>query len=384
MTESYYHGQGGEPREGLLQRLPEIDDRLLTHPRDYLAAPALAAAVDVALTLGMPLLLTGEPGSGKSVLADSLAWELGIAIEEGPLRFVVKSDTQARDLFYRFDTVGRFHAAQTPGSEIAAQQFIKFEALGLALLHAKAESYALDELKLPARALNHPGQPRRSVILIDEIDKAPRDVPNDILDEIARMTFSIPELSTALDIEPVVKLENEAEKRNRPIVIFTSNSEKALPEPFVRRCVYHHVQFPPFERTSEDDKTRQGMSEAELALDRRTHTVQEIVARRLGDRYKHLDPAVIDQALALFRFLREQARGMERRPTLAELLDWLNFLIRRLPATQHSLMDQPQQLRDSVAHLLLKKPGDQQRVKELLAEWGRLQAQQAQAAQAER
>lgn len=370
MTEPYYTGQGGTPREGLLEQLPEIEDRLLTNPEDYLAAPALAAAVDVALTLGMPLLLTGEPGSGKSVLADSVAWELGI--QRGPLRFVVKSDTQARDLFYNFDTVGRFHAASTKGLDVRAQEYIKFEALGLALLHAKDESFSLNYLKAPKRAVNHPGTPCRSVILIDEIDKAPRDVPNDILDEIARMTFTIRELSTAIDGEPVVELSGEHERRNRPIVIFTSNSEKALPEPFVRRCVYHHVQFPPFDRASDDEPRRQEMSEAALVLDRRTHTVQEIVQRRLADRFNHLDPAVTNDALHLFRFLREQARGMERRPTLAELLDWLNFLLRQVQPSQHSLSEaDPALLRDSVAHLLLKKPDDQQRVQELLAQWQR-------------
>lgn len=352
MPETYYTGEGGKPREGLLQRLPHVDDCLLTHPKDYLAAPALAAAVDTALTLGMPLLLTGEPGSGKSVLADSLAWELGI--DEGPLRFVVKSDTQARDLFYRFDTVGRFHAAQTPKTEIAAQEFIRFEALGLALLHAKPAGFARDHLKVPERAVGHPGKPRRSVILIDEIDKAPRDVPNDILDEIARMTFVIPELATALEGEPVVALNDDNEKANRPIVVFTSNSEKALPEPFVRRCVYHHVRFPPFERPDSGDE--------------RMPTVQTIVTSRLGDRYKQLQPTLADDILGLFRFLREGARGMERRPTLAELLDWLNYLLPHLKPGQVELVENPR-LRDSVAHLLLKKPGDQERVEALLAEW---------------
>ncbi len=179
--------------------------------------PELAAAVDVALTLGMPLLLTGEPGSGKSGLADSLAWELGLG---EPLRFPVQSDTESRDLFYRFDTVGRFHAAQTraPAESPAADagRFISFEALGRAILLAKPVAIEA-ALGLPPGSLGHPGAPCRSVVLIDEIDKAPRDVPNDILVEIERMEFGVPELRVG-DGQPVRVALGADENRYRPIV----------------------------------------------------------------------------------------------------------------------------------------------------------------------
>ncbi|MCP4409970.1 MAG: AAA domain-containing protein, partial [Gammaproteobacteria bacterium] len=197
MSLSHYKGRGARQPDAV-DRLPVVDPMALRSPQDYRASPDLAAAVNVALTLGMPLLLTGEPGSGKSGLADSLAWELATHDEQDPkpLRFVVKSDTQARDLFYRFDTVGRFHASQTPEANTDPRQFINFEALGKAILHAKSPHYAHKTLGLPVNAVDHPGKPKRSVVLIDEIDKAPRDVPNDILVELEMLEFEIPELRT--------------------------------------------------------------------------------------------------------------------------------------------------------------------------------------------
>jgi MoxR-like ATPase len=108
MTADLYRGDGRQRPEAA-RALPDVDPEALRNPEHYLAGPDLRAAVTTALTLWMPLLLTGEPGSGKSRLAHSLAWELDLPLFE----FVVKSDTQARDLFYRFDTVGRFHASQS-------------------------------------------------------------------------------------------------------------------------------------------------------------------------------------------------------------------------------------------------------------------------------
>ncbi|MER2602622.1 MAG: AAA family ATPase, partial [Candidatus Competibacter phosphatis] len=222
-----YTGQGGRA-PAKVKDLPSVNPEALRAPEGYLAPPDLAAAVDVALTLGIPLLLTGEPGSGKSALADSVAYELGLG---RALRFVVKSDTEARDLFYRFDTVGRFHAAQTPGADAHPGRYISFAALGKAILHAKLPSF-VEALGVPAHAVDHPGERTRSVVLIDEIDKAPRDVPNDILVEIETMQFDIPELSGGGQGAVRVGLDDARnENQYRPIVIFTSNREKALPEP---------------------------------------------------------------------------------------------------------------------------------------------------------
>ena len=368
MTLSQYKGRGARQPDAV-DRLPVVDPMALRTPQDYRASSDLAAAVNVALMLGMPLLLTGEPGSGKSGLADSLAWELATHDEQEPkpLRFVVKSDTQARDLFYRFDTVGRFHATQTSDADSDPRQFISFEALGRAILHAKSPDYAHTALGLPPNAVDHPGMPKRSVVLIDEIDKAPRDVPNDILVELERLEFAIPELRTVKQptadnsrqqSDDRISLEPH-ENRYRPIVIITSNSEKALPDPFLRRCVYHHLEFPPFRQTQGEQ------SEAVI-------TVQDIVASRLGSRYANGGQLLIEQAIGLFRHLREESGRLERRPTLAELLDWLNYLLPqagegRPPASLLAVAEE--KLINSLKNLLLKKPADQARASELWQAW---------------
>ena len=341
-----YTGRG-QPNPA--RELPAVNPEALRDPRGYRAPPDLAAAVDVALTLGMPLLITGEPGSGKSALADSIAFELGLG---RALRFVVKSDTEARDLFYRFDTVGRFHASQARDTDIDAANFISFAALGQAILRAKPRSFAVNELGLPGYLVADLGDRGRSVVLIDEIDKAPRDVPNDILAEIENMEFVVPELSGSAGRGEVrVGLKDEAghyENQYRPIVVFTSNQEKALPEPFLRRCVFFHLNFPPFEAP-------EGDSEAV--------TVTRIVAERLGGRYSQKQ-AHMDLAIGFFRFLRDGARGLERRPVLSELLDWLHYLSGG-PLLEALQAGAPPELEDafltSIETLLLKRPGDQRR-----------------------
>ena len=313
----FYTGRGGrDPKAG--DALPTVDPKALRAPQGYRATAQTAAAVNVALTLGMPLLLTGEPGSGKSGLAYSIAWELGLS---EPLRFPVKSDTESRDLFYRFDTVGRFHAAQTltrddPG--VDPGRFIAFEALGQAILLAKP-GRIIGDLGLPDYAVGHPGMQSRSVVLIDEIDKASRDVPNDSLVEIENMQFDVPELSGAGRPRVRVTLE-EDENRYRPIVVFTRNSEKALPVPFLRRCVYHHLQFPRFE----EELRARGEKVSEDHV-----TVEAIVNARLGTRYQGRDETArrIADAVGFFRYLRREETALERSPTLAELLDWLDYLM---------------------------------------------------------
>lgn len=367
----YYNGRGGAAPSSPVA-LPCIDPGALRAPEGYLATTELAAAVDVALMLGMPLLLTGEPGSGKSGLADSLAHELGLG---KALRFAVKSDTEARDLFYRFDTLGRFHASQTRDADADPRRYIRFEALGKALLLAKTSSFARETLGLPERALEHPDTPQRSVVLIDEIDKASRDVPNDILGEIERMEFEVPELSGA-DVPHVKVALEEEEQVNRPIVIFTSNSEKALPDPFIRRCVYHNLVFPRFE--SELAKT-------EESVPRGTVTVEDIVETRLGKRFRSNKglAALVQDAIGFFHFLRLESTGLERRPSLAELLDWLDYLLpsgsdqdRALNAeiplsalTKTDSAESEQRLCSAIATTLLKRPADQDRVRQLLDTW---------------
>ena len=355
----YYRGAGQQQSKGW-ESLPMVNPEALRDPEHYLASRDLAEAVNVALTLGMPLLLTGEPGSGKSRLAHSIAWELDLG---DPHDFVVKSDTQGKDLFYAFDTVGRFHASQVIKADADPRQFLTFNALGKALLCAKPAAYLTDTLGISVERINHPQTPRRSVVLIDEIDKAPRDVPNDLLAEIEQMRFRIPEIESVKGLEDLeIGLEDD-EKQNRPIVVITSNSEKSLPDAFLRRCVYFHLSFPKF---AADLATDESADQAEV-------TVERIVEERLGHRYQGRGAAFVRDALSLFRFLRQPGRALERPPSLAELLNWLDYL---LPITErvdqistHLLDLEPEPLALSIKTTLFKQKDDQGRADALLQEW---------------
>src|SRR5262249_8190024 len=145
----------------------------MADPASYLPDEGLVDAVNVALILRQPLLLTGEPGTGKTQLAFSVAWELGL---ESPLVFETKSTSAARDLFYTFDNLRRFQAAQAADSDLDPRRFVQFNALGLAILR----TLPWEKAGRVAHADFCHAAPSRSVVLIDEIDKAPRDFPNDI------------------------------------------------------------------------------------------------------------------------------------------------------------------------------------------------------------
>lgn len=212
-------------------------------PADYEADPGLVDAMNVALLLGRPLLLTGRPGTGKSQFADRAAWEFDLA---PVLRFEAQSVSEARDLFYTFDMVGRMAAAQ-PGAGLQradAARFVTLAALGKAVLYsmplaganapvAPVDAFGI-RLDPPHPA---PQQGRASVVLIDEIDKASRDFPNDLLNAIERLSFELPELEGR-------RFEAARALETRPIVVITSNSERELPEPFLRRCVYYNIPDP--------------------------------------------------------------------------------------------------------------------------------------------
>jgi len=213
-----------------------ITEGRLDDPADYDADPGLVDAMNVALLLGRPLLLTGRPGTGKSQFAERVAWEFDLA---PVLRFEAQSVSEAQDLFYRFDTIGRLGASQK--GDARARDYLSLSALGKAVLYSNPMLEAAADvppLKPPHPAPQHG---RASVVLIDEIDKASRDFPNDLLNQIEKLTFTVPELENR-------SFEAARGSERRPIVVITSNSERELPEPFLRRCIYYNIPDPQEER----------------------------------------------------------------------------------------------------------------------------------------
>ena len=251
--------------------------RELSAEKDYLPSEGLVKAIKVALLLRKPLLVTGAPGTGKTDLGRYLAWKMRLP----RYQFNAKSTSVAADLFYSYDALGRFQAKQL-GEDTAARPFIHFEALGEAILRAAEPSAELAAV-LPEYSA---GERHQSVVIIDEIDKAPRDFPNDLLNEIEQRFFQVPALGN---------LVVRAEAKLEPILVITSNSEKNLPQAFLRRCVYFHIDPPKI-----DDLRR-------IAGDR--------IAEFKGG-------AALEDALRLFLHLRDGA-GLGKPPATAELLDWL-------------------------------------------------------------
>ena len=317
----------------------------LDRPAGYLPDPGLVKAVNVALLLGQPLLLTGEPGVGKSLLAGAVAYALGLG-EAG--EFFAKSDMRAADLFYHFDHMRRLYDYQTQ-KDRPATDYLTFNALGRAILLAGGPDAmttplpGIEAQPIPHKELLEPGgfdrRGPQSVVLIDEIDKAPRDVPNDILNEIDRMLFEVPEIGQRI----------AAPKNRKPFVVMTSNSEKNLPSPFLRRCVFYNIPFP------------------EIDPKDGAPSLEEIVVARIAE----LDGGgrLLDDAIDLFARLRDPVRGFDNRPSPAELLNWLMLLVHDGGLVQtDSLRLRPDLARDYLS-VLLKTPRDQALGLEIVGQW---------------
>lgn len=346
--------------------------------RNYVPNADAAEAVNVAIALGKPLLVTGEPGVGKSELAYAIAWQLGLG---EPFKFVAKSTSEARDLFYRYDALARFYAIEaarhvlttlkdrrelTPKEERVLAypddplNFIEYSALGRAILCAHkpedveallakpdgslSDAEATRLLPIPPeqrRIFQHPGETRRSVVLIDEIDKASADFCNDLLDEIESLRFAVPEVMD----RPTPPLPGT----ERPFVLITSNRERELPPAFLRRCVYVDIAFPPSAAGHEN-------------ADGTGYFIETILARRIGRDAAW--SALVSSAVQIVRRMRQSAQ-LTKQPGTAELIDLIDVLKEAGADMDRALMAQANHL-EMALRVLVKTPEDLRVARELL------------------
>ena len=228
--------------------------------QNYIATEDLRIAVNAALTLERPLLVKGEPGTGKTVLAEEVAKALDLEL----LTWHIKSTTKAHQGLYEYDAITRLRDSQLGDERV------------------KDIKNYINRGKL-WEAFAYKG---RVVLLIDEIDKADIEFPNDLLQELDRMEFFVYETGETIKAE------------TRPLVIITSNNEKELPDAFLRRCFFHYIAFPDHE------------------------TMTEIVKVHFPD----LKPRLVKEALSVFYEVRE-VPGLKKKPSTSELLDWLKLLM---------------------------------------------------------
>jgi len=228
--------------------------------KDYIASPELQNSVNVAIALGRPLLIKGEPGTGKTMLAKSIAEGLNKKL----LIWNIKSTTKAKDGLYIYDTVQRLYDSQFGDHDVSdIRHYIKLGKLGEAFT-----------------------SPEQVVLLIDEIDKADIEFPNDLLWELDIMSFDIPETGETITA------------KHRPIVVITSNAEKELPDAFLRRCIFHYISFPD----------------------------EDAMAEIVRVHFPNLEKRLLEETLKAFYWVRS-INGLQKKPSTSELLDWVQALV---------------------------------------------------------
>ena len=228
--------------------------------QSYVATDDLKLAVNAAITLQRPLLVKGEPGTGKTMLAEQLAESFGAKL----ITWHIKSTTKAHQGLYEYDAVSRLRDSQLDSDKVHdVRNYIKKGKLW--------EAFESDE---------------RVILLIDEIDKADIEFPNDLLQELDRMEFYVQETDETIRAEI------------RPVVVITSNNEKELPDAFLRRCFFHYIRFPDAE------------------------TMQDIVEVH----FPGIKPRLVSEALKTFYEIRDTP-GLKKKPSTSELLDWLKLLL---------------------------------------------------------
>ena len=227
---------------------------------EYVVTNELMNAVNVSIALQKPLLIKGEPGTGKTMLAEAISKSLGMEL----IIWGIKSTTKAQEGLYVYDTVQRLYDSQFGEGNVAdIKQYIKLGKLG--------EAFNSD---------------KQVVLLIDEIDKADLEFPNDLLWELDKMEFYINETKETI------------KTKHRPIVIITSNAEKELPDAFLRRCIFHYIEFPDQEKMA------------------------EIIKVHFGD----IDRKLQEKALDAFYEIRKMD-SIQKKPSTSELLDWIQALM---------------------------------------------------------